>query len=416
VWHGFTQMASYAANRPVIVERAEGHEVIDVDGGRYLDAISSLWVATLGHRVPELDEALSDQLERVAHSTMLGNGNRVVIELAEALAAVVPVDRPHFLFASDGAAAVEQALKIAFQYWANLGVTGRTRFLALGGAYHGDTVGSVSVGGIDLFHSLYRPLLFDSTRVAPGDLDAMDAALGRGDIAAVIMEPMMINAGAIEPAPGYLEGVRAICDRYGAILVFDEIITGFRVALGGAVERYGVTPDLATYGKAMAGGWPVAALAGRADLMERFGTAEVNHSGTFNASVMAMAATCAALRRLTEAPPYDAIAAHGTALMQGLRELGERHGVPLRVQGVPAAFHASFGDPAPVFDYRGLAALDRERYAEFVRMLAEHGVWVAGRGIWYVSAAHTDRELNEALDRVDAALQRFTARTVATTI
>src|SRR5438445_12647686 len=132
-------MSSFADNAPLIVDAAEGGELVDVDGNRYLDAISSLWVTTLGHRVPELDDAIRGQLDRVAHSTMLGNGNRVVIELAEAMRDVVPVDRPHFLFASDGAAAVEQALKIAFQFWANEGVGGRTSYLAFGGAYHGDT-------------------------------------------------------------------------------------------------------------------------------------------------------------------------------------------------------------------------------------------------------------------------------------
>src|ERR671918_2135582 len=151
-------MACYAENAPVIVESADGHELIDVDGRRYLDAISSLWVTTLGHRVPELDEAVRDQLDRVAHSTMLGNGNRAAIELSEDLARVVPVDGPHFLFASDGAAAVEQALKVAFQYWANRGVGGRTTYLAFGDAYHGDTVGSMSVGaggfGTELFELL----------------------------------------------------------------------------------------------------------------------------------------------------------------------------------------------------------------------------------------------------------------------
>src|SRR3954470_16818690 len=130
VWHGFTQMSSYADNAPIIVERAEGHELVDVDGRRCLDAISSLWVNTLGHRVPELADALRAQLDLGAHSTMLGNGNRAVIELSEALARVVPVDDPHFLYASDGAAGVEQALKLAFQYWVNRGVAGRTTFLA----------------------------------------------------------------------------------------------------------------------------------------------------------------------------------------------------------------------------------------------------------------------------------------------
>src|SRR5689334_10470742 len=132
VWHGFTQMSTYASNRPIIVDRAEGRELIDVDGRRYLDAISSLWVTTLGHRVPELDEAIRQQLDRVAHSTLLGNGNRIVIEFAEALARVVPVDGAHILFAADGASAVEQALKMAFQYWVNRGVAGRQSYLAFG--------------------------------------------------------------------------------------------------------------------------------------------------------------------------------------------------------------------------------------------------------------------------------------------
>src|SRR4029077_11719722 len=138
-------MSSYAGNAPIVVERAEGRELIDVEGRRYLDAISSLWVTTLGHHVPELAPALIEQAGKVAHSTMLGNGNRTTIELAEALARVVPVDAPHFLFASDGAAAVEQALRIAFQFWTNQGVRSRTTYLAFGGAYHGDSIGSLSV-------------------------------------------------------------------------------------------------------------------------------------------------------------------------------------------------------------------------------------------------------------------------------
>src|SRR3954467_6555423 len=155
-------MAAYPSsdNAPVIVERAEGREVIDVHGKRYLDAISSLWVTTLGHRVPELDAALVEQAAKVAHSTMLGNGNRTTIELAEALAAVVPVDAPHFLFASDGAAAVEQALRIAFQFWTNQGVAGRTRYLAFGGAYHGDTIGSLAVGDGGFGTAVFDPLRF----------------------------------------------------------------------------------------------------------------------------------------------------------------------------------------------------------------------------------------------------------------
>ena len=170
VWHGFTQMADYADNAPLEIERAEGRELIDADGRRYLDAISSLWVNTLGHQVPELDRALTDQAAKVAHSTMLGNGNTVVVQLAEALSTVVPVDDPHFLFASDGAVAVEQALKIAFQYWVNMGIEGRTSFLALGDAYHGDTIGSLSLGDGGVFSAVFDPLCFPVVRT-PGYAD-----------------------------------------------------------------------------------------------------------------------------------------------------------------------------------------------------------------------------------------------------
>lgn len=194
VWHGFTQMSCYADNQPVIVERAEGRELIDVDGRRYLDAISSLWVNTLGHCIPELDAALREQIDRVAHTTMLGNGNRVVIELAEALASRVPVDRPHILFAGDGASAVEQALKIAFQYWTNRGVRGRTTYLAFGEAYHGDTIGSLSLGGGGFGTDVFDPLRFPVRR-APSftDPDALDVAAAmvaehHSELAAVIVE------------------------------------------------------------------------------------------------------------------------------------------------------------------------------------------------------------------------------------
>ncbi|HTE41882.1 MAG TPA: aminotransferase class III-fold pyridoxal phosphate-dependent enzyme, partial [Steroidobacteraceae bacterium] len=164
VWHGFTQMDCYVDNTPVIVDRAEGRELIDVEGRRYLDAISSLWVTTLGHRVPELDAALRDQLDKVAHSTLLGNGNRVVIEFAEALARVVPVDRAHTLFASDGASAVEQALKMAFQFWTNQGVPHRTTYLTFGAGYHGDTIGSMSLGGGGFGTDIFDPLRFPVLR------------------------------------------------------------------------------------------------------------------------------------------------------------------------------------------------------------------------------------------------------------
>ncbi|MGH3113536.1 MAG: aminotransferase class III-fold pyridoxal phosphate-dependent enzyme, partial [Gaiellaceae bacterium] len=219
-----------------------------------------------------------------------------------------------------------------------------------------------------------------------------------------LMEPVMLNAGAIRPRPGYLEGVRDICRRSGTLLVFDEVITGFRLAPGGAVERFGTVPDLAVYGKAMAGGWPVAALAGSADLMERFGSKEVTHAGTFNANVMAAAATAATLEFLRTERPYQRIEEIGQKLMGGLDDLAAEASVPLRIQGFPAAFHVSFGDDVEVWDFRDLQALDRDRYQRLARRLVDDGVWVAGRGIWYLSTAHGDHELEITLERTRAAL------------
>ncbi|MDQ1430179.1 MAG: adenosylmethionine---8-amino-7-oxononanoate aminotransferase [Actinomycetota bacterium] len=263
VWHGFTQMNTFAENAPVLVERAEGHELIDVDGRRYLDAISSLWVNTLGHHVPELDDAIREQLERGAHSTMLGNGNVVVVELAEALARVVPVDDPHFLFASDGAAAVEQALKIAFQYWVNRGIAGHTTFLAFGGAYHGDTIGALSLGDGGFGTDLFDPLRFPVLR-APhfGDPACFDTAIAMvaehaPELAAVIVEPLVQGAAGMQLAD--LDGLRrlgAACRECGVLLICDEVATGFgRTGTLFASEQCDLRPDLLVLGKGLTAGY-----------------------------------------------------------------------------------------------------------------------------------------------------------------
>lgn len=263
VWHGFTQMSCYADNAPVIVERAEGRELVDVDGRRYLDAISSLWVTTLGHRVPELDTALREQLDRVAHSTLLGNGNVAAIELAEALGPRVPVDEPHVLYASDGAAAVEQALKIAFQYWTNQGVTGRTRYLALGHAYHGDTVGSLSLGAGGFGTDVFDPLRFGVLR-APGydDPHWADTAIsllhGHADqLAAVVIEPLVQGAaGMLVTDTTSVQRLATACHEAGVLLVVDEVATGFgRTGTLFAVEQCHVQADLLCVGKGITGGY-----------------------------------------------------------------------------------------------------------------------------------------------------------------
>jgi len=263
VWHGFTQMSCFTESSPIMVERAEGHELIDVDGKRYLDAISSLWVNTLGHRVPELDAAVREQLDRGAHSTMLGNGNRVVVECAEALAKVVPVTNPHFLFASDGASAVEQALKIAFQYWTNRGISGHTKFLAFGGAYHGDTIGALSVGdggfGTDIFDPLRFPVLRAPEFTDPHCFDTAIAMIEehRDSLAAVIIEPLVQGAAGMRMAPATeFARLGAACRTNDVLLICDEVATGFgRTGTLFASEQCHLTPDLMVLGKGLTAGY-----------------------------------------------------------------------------------------------------------------------------------------------------------------
>ncbi len=344
VWHGFTQMASYLDNEPLIIEAGDGRELIDVEGRRYLDAISSLWVTTLGHRVPELDRALRDQLDLVAHSTLLGNGNRTVIELAEALAAVVPVDGPHFLFASDGAAAVEQALKVAFQYWANLGVAGRTGYLALGHAYHGDTVGSLSLGAGGFGTDLFDPLRFGALAGAGGsavvrapgydDPRALEIAAGLVDehgphLAAVVVEPLVQGAaGMLIADPGAYGPLADACRRHDVLVICDEVATGFgRTGTLFASEQCGLRPDLMTIGKGLTGGYlPMSATVAsdrvyRAFLGPDLSERTFYHGHSYSGNALAAAV---ALRHLRLYDEWDVLANVRARAATLARLVGER--------------------------------------------------------------------------------------------
>ncbi|MGI5175117.1 aspartate aminotransferase family protein [Dactylosporangium sp. CA-152071] len=383
---------------PVFFSRAQGAWMWDVDGNDYVDYLLGQGPSFLGHANATVNQAVHDAC---GDGMLYGNSHVLEVEAAERICSALGWAEMVRLGLT-GTESVQAALRLA------RAATGRRRFIRFEGHYHGwlDNVLVDAAGTGPASAGQVGAQLADSVVLPWNDAEAVAAALAEhhGQIAALIMEPIMVNAGTIEPRPGYLQRVRELCTEHGVVLIFDEVISGFRVALGGAAARYGVTPDLATYGKAMAGGWPVAALAGHAHLMERFGTGEVNHSGTFNGSVMAAAAVVATIDLLTSDPPYERIAEHGTALMAGLLELADKHQVPLRVQGVPMAFHASFGPREPVTDHRELRNLDLARYARFAEVLAGYGVWVAGRGIWYVSAAHGPRELATTLERVDDAL------------
>jgi adenosylmethionine---8-amino-7-oxononanoate aminotransferase len=318
VWHGFTQMSTYADNRPIIVERADGRELIDVDGRRYLDAISSLWVTTLGHCIPELDDAIRKQLALGAHSTMLGNGNTTVVQLAEALARVVPVDDPHFLFASDGAAAVEQALKIAWQYWVNRGEP-RTTFLAFGGAYHGDTIGALSVGDGGFGTDIFQPLRFPVLRAPQfGDPQCFDVAARivaehAAEIAAVIIEPLVQGAAGIQLADvDGLTRFAEICRAHDVLLICDEVATGFgRTGTLFASEQCDVRPDLLCLGKGLTAGYLAMSATVTSDrvfkefLGDDLGPRTLYHGHSYGGNALAAAV---ALRHLELIDAWDVLA------------------------------------------------------------------------------------------------------------
>jgi adenosylmethionine-8-amino-7-oxononanoate aminotransferase len=314
VWHGFTQMATYADNSPIIVDHAEGRELVDVHGRRYLDGVSSLWVTTLGHRVPELDAAVRRQLDRVAHSTLLGNGNRVAIELAEALTAVAPVDDGRVLFASDGASAVEQALKIAFQFWTNRGVEGRHRYLALGSAYHGDTIGAMSLGdggfGTDVFDPLRFPVVRTPGYDDPGWCDKAVSTLEAHaeELAAAVIEPVVQGAsGMLVARPEDVAIFAEACRRAGVLLVADEVATGFgRTGKLFACEWSDVRPDLLCLGKGLTGGYlPMSATVAaghvhQAFLGEDLGPRTFYHGHSYGGNALAAAVALEHLRLIDQ--------------------------------------------------------------------------------------------------------------------
>jgi glutamate-1-semialdehyde 2,1-aminomutase len=388
----------------IFLDRGEGAWIWDVDGKNYVDYLLGQGPNFLGHAPQQVNQAVAKACDR---GQVYGAQHELEIQAGELF--LDTLGWPDMVrFGVSGTEMVQAALRLA------RAATGRPKFIRFEGHYHGwlDNVllataadGSpipASQGQLD--HHLQ-----DSFILPWNDLDVIARTLTEhGDrVAAIIMEPFMCNSGSIAPRPGYLEGVRDLCDRHGVVLIFDEVITGFRLSSGGASQRFGVTPDLATYGKAMAGGWPAAALAGKGELLERFANG-VAHAGTFNASVMSCAAVAATLTSLSDEPPYERVEAHGEALMAGISELAVSHDLPLRVQGLGMAFHVSFGDAEPVFDLQGLLGLDLARYSELSRTLIDHGIWVTGRGICYVSAAHAEAELAAALERFDAALTAFT--------
>jgi glutamate-1-semialdehyde 2,1-aminomutase len=393
---------------PLFYARGEGSHVWDVDGNEYIDYVLGRGPLFYGHSPKRIIEALCRQYDI---GIMYAGQCELEVLAAERIRALVP-GAEMIRFGSTGSESVHAALRLA------RAATGRPLILRFEGHYHGwfDNIAWSFAAPLEELGPRENPNLLPATlgqipsdseglRLLPwNDLDLVQSLFEEeGDrIAGIITEPIMCNYGCIEPLPGYLEGLREICDRYGALLIFDEVITGFRVSPGGAQQLYGITPDLATYAKAMGGGACISALAGKAEYMRLFGETNTLHAGTYNANAPTMAACLAALEMLTEdnCQLWKSVRDISLRLVQGVLEIRDETNAHLSVRGVPPVLHVSFlpEDAAPVVDYRTARQTDALLTRELFVDLQSRGIRVTPGGLWFVSTAHTEADVDRTLE------------------
>jgi glutamate-1-semialdehyde 2,1-aminomutase len=397
------------APTPLVFERGEGACLFDVDGNRLIDYYLGMGPMILGHSPEGVRRAAAAQLER---GILYAGQTDLEAQAARRVCEMVPCAE-RMRFASSGSEVVQAAFRLA------RAATGRQKILKFEGHYHGwfDNVLWSTAPALDVAGDEEAPVAVGGGKgledgaarnvevLSWNRLDLVERRLARGDVAAVIMEAAMCNSGAVAPAPGYLEGVRAACSRHGTILIFDEVITGFRLAPGGAQARFGVTPDIATFAKAIANGFPVAAIAGRGEILDLFGQGVV-HGGTFNAQPVAMAATLATLEALTP-EMFAGIETRGRRLMDGIAAELAAAGHKAVVTGWPQVFHVAFDLDAPARNWRDLARMNRAKYVRFTAALLAHGVRALERGAWFMSAAHDDAIVDQTLDAVRKAAREL---------
>ena len=386
---------------PIFFERGEGARAWDVDGNEYIDYVMAWGPLILGHSHPAVVAAVAAQLPL---GQMFGSGHRWEYEVAERVVDIVPaVDR--LLWSNTGSEAVQVALRLA------RGFTGRNRVIKFAGHYHGWTdevlVGYRKLGsmGAEPESRGQRQSAHAAIGVLPwNDLGAVVEEVERyhDDIAAIIMEPILCNSGVISPMPGYLESVRHLCDDTGILLIFDEVITGFRVARGGAAELYQVWPDLVVFGKALAGGFSLSAVGGRTDIIDQT-TKGVVHAGTYNGNPVVLAAAAATLDILGERGTYTILEERGRLLAAGLSGALAAGGIQAVVNQVGSVVQIMLGVDVGSSVESFLRA-DWAAYDRLAEALLQQGVFVLPGGRWYLSTAHTEEDIKRTVERFKIAL------------
>jgi glutamate-1-semialdehyde 2,1-aminomutase len=399
-----SEFRKYNHPHAIFYTHASGTRIHDADGNEYLDFTLSQGPMILGHSHPAV-------LQAVAEYSSLGQmfaGQHIrELELAETLQRIIP-SAELMRFCLDGSEAVQTALRVA------RAKTGRQKFLRFEGHYHGwlDNVAwGLSAPSAEALGSREEPNVFPwSQGIAAGSRDEFiiipwnDIELLRKtmeahhhEIAAIITEPVMCNNGCNFPREGFLQGIRELCDRYGSAFILDEVITGFRLALGGAQSYFGVTPDMSVFAKAMGSGYPISAVVGKREWMSLIAESKVIHAGTMNAGNPTVAAALATIRVLEQEAPYERMYALGRRLMDGLRIAAEDAGQRMLVQGPGPMFITAFTGLEAFHDHRDTFTGDRTRLGRFISGMHDRKVRVIGRGLWYISAAHTDADITHAI-------------------
>ena len=397
---------------PLCFSKAHGAHLTDLDGRDYIDYALGMGPAILGHAPKVVTNAVAESL---ATGQLFAGQSRTELELGRRLCEHVP-GAELVRIGMTGSEMVQAALRVA------RAATGRSKFVKFAGHYHGwfdnvltqECTFSLGKSGHE---KPAKPLSLGQTPhslahtvVLPwNDLTTLTAYFDRhaSDTAAVIMEMVMCNTGVIPPARGYLEGVRKLCDEHGAVLIADEVVTGFRLGLGGAQEALGILGDLAVFAKALGGGIPIAALTGRKSLMSLIGSGAANHSGTYNSNIIAVSAAIATLDALAKdhGALYSRIETTGRALIEGLRDLTKRANSNLVVQGYPSVFNTAFGEESAIHSLDSYLRCDQSKQQRFLNALLERGVRPTARGTWFVSAAHSESEVEATLKAASDALR-----------